>query len=95
MTIEALRNELETLLKDLAKVSAEGDSAGEKPADAAGAPQAVEDDKAGEYTNALQKLSDYLAGTVDDAEETLAAHPFVSVGAAFLLGIAVGRLSRN
>ena len=94
MSVEALRNELEQLLGDLAKIGAQ-DAPAEGAAAASGAGEPAGDTETGEYTDALHKLTDYLSGRVDDAEDALAAHPFVSIGAAFMLGVAIGRLSRH
>ena len=42
----------------------------------------------------LRELSAYLEETRDDIGQVLASHPAATAGAAFLLGVAVGRLSR-
>ena len=40
----------------------------------------------------LRKFGDQLSDVVEDAEDTIASHPLSSVGAAFALGLAIGRL---
>ncbi len=42
----------------------------------------------------LRELTAYLEETRDDIGQVLASHPAATAGAAFLLGVAVGRLSR-
>ena len=89
---EAMRSELEILLKELAK---RGFAAGSRPGDPGEATDPAADSDAESYAGALQKLSDYLASAASEAGETLAAHPLAAVGAAFMLGVAVGRMSRH
>lgn len=93
--VEALRNQLETLLQELARLGPGGDrpAAGAEAADdpAATAP----DESAAEHADALHKLSSYLTGAAGETGEALAAHPFVAISAAFMLGVAVGRMSRK
>lgn len=48
-----------------------------------------------ELTRALGELRECLGTLPSAAEEEIAAHPLASVAAAFLLGVAVGRLSRG
>jgi ElaB/YqjD/DUF883 family membrane-anchored ribosome-binding protein len=43
----------------------------------------------------LRKLGDQLSDVAEDAEDTIASHPLSSVGAAFVLGLAIGRLTRR
>jgi hypothetical protein len=45
----------------------------------------------GDVERALRDLQAALHAAGEQTEETLAAHPVVSVAAAFLLGVAVGR----
>lgn len=48
-----------------------------------------------ELETLLRKLGDQLSEAVEDAEDAVMAHPLSSVGAAFLLGLAIGRLTRR
>ena len=89
MDVKAMRSELEALLKDLAKMGA-SDATPDESLDLA--ENAAKD---GEHTEALRRLSSYLTGKVDDTEEMLTAHPFAAISAAFMLGVAIGRLSRQ
>jgi hypothetical protein len=43
----------------------------------------------------LRRLGDSAAGPLEEADETVASHPLLSVGAAFLLGVAIGRLTKK
>ncbi len=43
----------------------------------------------------LRELGDRLSEAVDEAEDAVASHPLSSVGAAFVLGFALGRLSKR
>lgn len=90
--VEAMRSELETLLKELATRGPADGSSQEGPGQGG---EMADDRDARSYAGALQKLSEYLTGGTNKAEETLAAHPLAAVGAAFMLGVAVGRMSRG
>ena len=48
-----------------------------------------------EVERILRELQLRLAEMTNDAEDAIAAHPLASVGAAFLLGVAVGRLTKR
>jgi len=43
----------------------------------------------------LQQLEDTIAGPLQEAEGSIASHPLSSIGAAFLLGLAIGRLTKR
>lgn len=45
-----------------------------------------------EIEKVLRDLQDRLGEAADEAEDTIAAHPFASVAAAFLLGVLVANL---
>lgn len=93
MDIDSLRSELETLLNDLARREA-AEKASPGDAGSTDATSSTIGEKIDEYSDALRKLSEYLTTKVDDAEEAVTTHPFVAISAAFMLGIAVGRISR-
>jgi ElaB/YqjD/DUF883 family membrane-anchored ribosome-binding protein len=88
-----LQRELETLrreLRQVPRVAEEGDAA----AQARAAPPPP-DDMRGEIERVLRELQDKLGEAADEAEDLVAAHPFTSVAAAFLLGVlAAGLISR-
>ena len=90
--VEAMRSELESLLKELAK---RGTVAVTPQVALAETTESAGDGDAEDYAGALQKLSHYIAEAADDAGEKLAAHPLAAIGAAFMLGVAVGRMSRR
>jgi len=93
--VEAIRSELEILLKDLAKVDVNQKRQDEGVSTAAGLAKVEMGDTDVDYAQALHKLSSYLAGAVDNAEEVLITHPFVAISAAFMLGVVVGRISKQ
>jgi len=43
----------------------------------------------------LNQLADTIAGPLREAEGSVASHPLSSIGAAFLLGLAIGRLTKR
>ena len=88
--VEAMRSELVTLLKELAE---RGPAAGSSREEPGKIEKPAGDDES--YAGALQKLSDYLGSAANEAGEALATHPLAAVGAAFMLGVAVGRMSRR
>lgn len=45
--------------------------------------------------NALAELKAAVTQLAEEAEDAIATNPLLSVGAAFLLGVAVGRLSKR
>jgi ElaB/YqjD/DUF883 family membrane-anchored ribosome-binding protein len=90
--LDNIQKELEKLAKDLAELRAE--RAVEPPSAAPPAGEAGSGSTAvDEGTEALRKLADYVTTRAGEAEETLAEHPLVGVAAAFLLGLAIGRIS--
>ena len=48
-----------------------------------------------ELESLLRKFGDQLSDVAEDVEDTIASHPLSSVSAAFLLGLAVGRITRR
>ncbi|MGV3634436.1 MAG: hypothetical protein ACO1NY_08820 [Pseudorhodoplanes sp.] len=81
--LEALRREL----RQVPRVAEEGDAAS-AAAQAKAAPPPPEDMR-GEIERVLRDLQDRLGETAEDAEDIIAANPFASVAAAFLLGVLV------
>jgi ElaB/YqjD/DUF883 family membrane-anchored ribosome-binding protein len=92
MDLERLRSELETMLTALSKTAAPHPA--QRGDDAVVVAQSVMDEAADDDADALRTLSASLNEAVDDTGQVLAEHPFVAVTAAFLLGVAVGRISR-
>lgn len=87
--LEALRREL----RQVPRVAEEGDAASAAAAQAkfsqdTAAPPPPENMR-GEIERVLRDLQDKLGETAEDAEDIVAAHPFASVAAAFLLGVLV------
>ncbi|WP_112662641.1 hypothetical protein [Microvirga flavescens] len=85
-------DELDALRADLRK-------AREPKRRRAPAPQAKEPDPVATDTSAtaelqkqLKDLEEVLSEYAESAEDIIAKHPLVAVGAAFVLGIAIGRL---
>ena len=84
MSSASLQEELEALRRELSQTPIME----EVEAAAAAAP----DDRSGpraEIEKTLRDLQEKLAETADEAEDLIAAHPFASVAAAFLLGVLV------
>jgi ElaB/YqjD/DUF883 family membrane-anchored ribosome-binding protein len=80
----SLQEELEALRRELSQTPI----VEEAEAAAAAAP----DDRSGagaEIEKTLRDLQEKLAEAADEAEDLIAAHPFASVAAAFLLGVLV------
>ena len=69
----------------------ESDAASSTAAQAKAAPPPPEDMR-GEIERVLRDLQDRLGEATDEAEEIVAAHPFASVAAAFLLGVLVANV---
>ncbi len=93
-----LREALEALLENLSREDHAPDG-GSTPAPDRAAAHASQADTAGETegtrgADILRELTGYLAETGDDVAGLLARHPAAAAGAAFLLGVAVGRLSK-
>ncbi len=83
--LEALRREL----RQVPRVAEEGDVAsGAAAAAKADVPPQPEDIR-GEIERVLRELQDKLGETAEEAEDVIAANPFASVAAAFLLGVLV------
>lgn len=83
-----LHAELDALKSEIKRSESNGDSVlSESPC--------AESSVHPEVERVLQELQLRLAEVTEGAEDTIAAHPLASVGAAFLLGIAVGRLIRR
>jgi ElaB/YqjD/DUF883 family membrane-anchored ribosome-binding protein len=90
-----LQRELEVLrreLRQVPRVAEEGDAASGVAAQArTDAPPAPEDFRS-EIERVLRDLQDKLGETAEEAEDIVAAHPFASVAAAFLLGVLVANV---
>ena len=86
--LEALRREL----RQVPRVAEEGDvaSGAAAPAKADVPPQP--EDIRGEIERVLHELQDKLGETAEEAEDVIAANPFASVAAAFLLGVLVANV---
>ena len=65
----------------------------ELPSAPAVSPEIMLEDQ--ELTAALRELRDGVLRRAEGAEDFIAEHPAASVSAAFLLGLAVGRLMRG
>lgn len=85
--LEALRREL----RQVPRVAEEGEAASAAAAQAKAAPPPPEDLR-GEIERVLRELQDKLGETAEDAEDIIAANPFASVAAAFLLGVLVANV---
>jgi hypothetical protein len=89
-----LQRELEALRRELRlapRVAEENDAASATAAQAKAPPPPPEDMR-GEIERVLRDLQDKLGETAEDAEDIVAAHPFASVAAAFLLGVLVANV---
>ncbi|MFZ5693832.1 MAG: hypothetical protein ACOY5F_21570 [Pseudomonadota bacterium] len=84
--LEALRREL----RQVPRVAEEGEAA--SAAAQAKAAQPQPEDMRGEIERVLRELQDKLGDAADEAEDIIAANPFASVAAAFLLGVLVANL---
>lgn len=87
-----LQHELEALRRELRQVPRVAEEAG--AASAASAQGRAEaspppGDMRGEVERVLHELQDKLGEAADEAEDVIAANPFASVAAAFLLGVLV------
>lgn len=91
MAANSLQDELEALRRELRTVMPDNEpAAGERQA----APPI--NDARSEIERMLGELKAKFGEAADDAEDLVAAHPFASVAAAFLLGILVANyLSRK
>lgn len=87
-----LHRELEALRRELRQVPrvAEEEAASGAATQAAAAPPS--NDMRGEIERVLHELQDRLSEATDEAEDLVAAHPFASVAAAFLLGVLVANV---
>jgi hypothetical protein len=83
--MKELRDALEKLLEELSHY--DGNTK---------APEAGEHPEASDHGEAgiLHELAAHLEETKDNVGDILASHPVATAGAAFLLGVAVGRLSK-
>lgn len=84
--LEALRREL----RQVPRVAEEGETAS-GAAQAKATPPPPEDLR-GEIERVLRDLQDKLGDASDEAEDIIAANPFASVAAAFLLGVLVANV---
>jgi ElaB/YqjD/DUF883 family membrane-anchored ribosome-binding protein len=87
-----LQRELEALKRELRQVPrvAEESEAGATAQARVGAPPAG--DMRSEIERVLGELQEHLGEATDEAEDIVAAHPFASVAAAFLLGVLVANV---
>ena len=83
-----LRNELSALYDDLASGAnaAPGQSSSSERMDS------FPKEKWADLERILRELQTQLAGAEEETEAVLAEHPFAAVAAAFLLGVAAGRM---
>jgi ElaB/YqjD/DUF883 family membrane-anchored ribosome-binding protein len=79
----SLQEELEALRRELRQVPVMEED---------GAAPAAGGDMRAEIERTLRELQDKLSEAADEAEDMVAAHPYASVAAAFLLGILVANL---
>ena len=86
--LEALRREL----RQVPRVAEEGDVALDPAAKAKADLPPPPEDIRGEIERVLRELQDKLGETAEEAEDIVAAHPFASVAAAFLLGVLVANV---
>lgn len=88
-----LQHELEALRRELRQVPrvAEEEAASAAAAQARTAPP-LPGDMRGEVERVLRELQDKLGEATDEAEDVIAANPFASVAAAFLLGVLVANV---
>jgi ElaB/YqjD/DUF883 family membrane-anchored ribosome-binding protein len=88
MSSASLQEELEALRRELSQTpimeEVEAAAAAKASTDAPGADT--------EIGKTLRDLQEKLAETADEAEDLIAAHPFASVAAAFLLGVLVANI---
>jgi hypothetical protein len=77
---------LEKLLEELSRHDSKREAHGSVAEDGEPEPHS--------QSSILRELTAYLEETRDDIGQVLASHPAATAGAAFLLGVAVGRLSR-
>lgn len=87
MAGSGLQDELEALRREL-QVAPAAESAGEPPPDAASRTGDIR----AEVERTLRELQTRLGEAADEAEDAIAANPFASVAAAFLLGVLVANL---
>jgi ElaB/YqjD/DUF883 family membrane-anchored ribosome-binding protein len=85
----SLEDELEALRRELRLVPPIVEKAGEAVAGAAEVAKEAAAEARPEIERVLRELQERLGDATDDAEDMIAAHPFASVSAAFLLGILV------
>ncbi|MGD9925091.1 MAG: hypothetical protein AB7V13_27140 [Pseudorhodoplanes sp.] len=89
-----LQRELEKLRRELQQAPrvAEEEGADGGATQARAEPASRPEDMRGEIERVLRELQDRLGEAADEAEDIVAAHPFASVAAAFLLGILVANV---
>ena len=79
--MQGMQDSVRTAVSDV--IAAAGSTGAKLPSDLA------------ELETLLRKLEDQLSDVMDEAEGAVASHPVSSVGVAFLLGFAIGRLSKR
>lgn len=87
MSSDSLQNELEALRRELRQTPIL-----EEVETAAADAQNDNSSARAEIEKVLRELQERLADAADEAEDAIAAHPFASVAAAFLLGVLVANL---
>jgi ElaB/YqjD/DUF883 family membrane-anchored ribosome-binding protein len=68
---------------------------GDAPADGRETSEVTVTAEESELVATLRELKDGLIAVAENADDVIITHPVASVGAAFLLGLAVGRLMRG
>lgn len=92
--LDALRKDLDLLLKDLQAARSDiPASADSRTAAEPGKAEAALPDE--DLLKPLHELTDYLTSRATETEAVVAGHPFVTIAAAFILGLAVGRISHR
>jgi len=59
------------------------------------APEQPDRDDATDFEKILRDIEEKFAITAQDIEEIVASHPLAALGAAFLLGLVIGRVTRR
>lgn len=93
---DSIRARLEALLEQLASGGDKplGTGGGAEPA-GTGAEEPGIGPELEEHMTALQALAEHLSHAAEGADEILTEHPYAAISAAFMLGVAVGRLTSH
>lgn len=92
MAASNLQDELEALRRELQQVPRMAEEVEAAAATTATAAAQRPSDMRSEIERVLGELQARLTEATDDAEDIVAAHPFASVAAAFLLGVLVANV---